>query len=81
MFLSKHLTCYNGNYYYQAKVPVDLKHHFSRTFIKKSLRTNNLSDAKKLLVAMEYKVHKAFTALRSGMLSDEIVSQMTLPLQ
>lgn len=80
MFLSKHLTCYNGNYYYQAKVPVDLKHHFSRTFIKKSLRTNNLSDAKKLLVAMEYKVHKAFTALRSGMLSDEIVSQILLEI-
>ncbi|MFZ4858339.1 MAG: DUF6538 domain-containing protein [Desulfuromonadaceae bacterium] len=73
MFLSKHLTCYNGYYYYQAKVPVDLKHHFSCTFIKKSLRTCILSEAKTLLVAMEYKIHKAFTALRSGMLSDDYI--------
>lgn len=76
MFLPKHLTCYNSYYYYQAKVPVDLRQYFLCTFIKKSLRTNNLSEAKTLLLAMDYKVHKAFTALRSGMLSDDHIKQV-----
>ena len=66
MSLPTHLTSYKGHYYYQIKVPVDLKHHFSCTFIKKSLRTTNLSDAKIQLVAMEYSVYKAFIALRTS---------------
>lgn len=76
MFLPKHLICYNGYYYYLAKVPVDLRQHFSCTFIKKSLRTKKLADAKTLLVAMQYRVYKAFTALRTGMLSDDLSRQV-----
>jgi hypothetical protein len=68
-----HLICYKNHFYYQTKVPVDLKKHFSCTFIKKSFHTKNLSDANKLLIAMEYEVCKAFTAIRTGMLSDELI--------
>jgi len=71
-----HLICYNNHFYYQAKVPVDLKQHFNCTFIKKSLKTSDLHHAKTMLVAMEYDIHKAFTMIRTGMLQDEMLRQV-----
>lgn len=76
MSLPTHLIRYNNHYYYQAKVPVDLRKHFCCTFIKKSLKTTDLSEAKTMLVSMEYNVHKGFTLLRTGMLSADIVRQV-----
>lgn len=70
-----HLICYKGHYYYQAKVPVDLKQYFKRTFIKKSLKTSDLREAKTMLAAMEYNIHRCFTLLRTGMLPDDIIRQ------
>lgn len=76
MSFPKHLICYNNHFYYQAKVPVDLKHHFSRTFIKKSLKTSDLREARTMLVAMEYMIHKAFTMIRTGMLPNDVIQQV-----
>ena len=81
MSFPAHLTRYKDHFYYQARVPVDLKVYFKSTFIKKSLRTTNLNDAKNLLVAMEYKVCKAFTALRTGMLSSHLVGLVVEDIQ
>jgi len=71
-----HLICYKNHFYYQAKVPVDLRKHFSCTFIKKSLKTSDLYHAKTLLVAMEYDIHKSFTMIRTGMLPEEMIRQI-----
>ena len=76
MSLPTHLICYNNHYYYQAKVPVDLKQYFCRTFIKKSLKTSDLREAKTMLASMEYNIHKGFTLLRTGMLPDDIIWQV-----
>ncbi|MDD2271116.1 MAG: site-specific integrase [Desulfuromonadaceae bacterium] len=76
MSLPTHLICYKSHYYYQAKVPVDLRKHFCCTFIKKSLKTTDLSEAKTMLVSMEYNVHRGFTLLRTGMLPADIVRQV-----
>ncbi len=76
MSLPTHLICYKKHYYYQAKVPVDLKKHFSCTFIKRSLKTSDLHQAKTLLVAMEYDIHRAYTMLRTGMLPEDIIRRV-----
>lgn len=73
MSLPAHLIRYNKRYYYQAKVPVDLRQHFACTFIKKSLKTADLHQAKTMLIAMEYHIHRSFTLLRTGMLPDDMV--------
>jgi len=74
--LPTHLIICKTHYYYQAKVPVDLKKYFACTFIKKSLKTTDLSEAKTMLIAMEYNIHRAFTLLRTGMLPDDIIRQV-----
>ncbi len=71
-----HLLRRNEHYYYKIKIPVDLQQHFPTPFISKSLRTTDLQEAKTILVAMEYRTHKVFTMLRTGMLSDDIAKQV-----
>jgi integrase len=66
----------NNRFYYKIRVPVDLRPHFPCDFIKKSLKTGELQSAKLLLVSMEYKIHRGFTMLRSGMLTDDLVKQV-----
>lgn len=68
-----HLIKVNNRFYYKVKVPVDLQNHFPCTFIKKSLKTPDLREAKTLLVAMEYSTHRSFTLLRTGMLPADTV--------
>ena len=65
-----HLLSRNGHFYYKIKVPLDLRQHFPLTFIKKSLKTTDLTTAKTMLVTQEYQVQRAFTLLRTGMLND-----------
>jgi hypothetical protein len=55
----------------KIKVPVDLQHYFPCTFIKQSLRTPILREAKTMLIAMEYNIHRGFTLLRTGMLDND----------
>ena len=71
-----HLLSRNGHFYYKIKVPVDLQQHFPYPFISRSLRTTDLQDAKTILVAMEYRTHKVFTMLRTGMLDGDMVEKL-----
>jgi len=71
-----HLLRRNEHYYYKIKVPVDLQQLFPSPFISKSLRTTDLQDAKTILVAMEYKTHRVFTMLRTGMLDGDMVTRL-----
>ena len=71
-----HILRRSGHYYYKIKVPVDLQQHFPTPFITKSLRTTDLNDAKTILVAMEYRTHRVFTMLRTGMLDGDMVTKL-----
>ena len=71
-----HLLRRSEHYYYKIKVPVDLQQHFPTPFITKSLRTTDLHDAKTILVAMEYRTHRVFTMLRTGMLDGDMVTRL-----
>lgn len=75
-----HLIKVNSRYYYKIKVPVDLQHYFPRLFVKKSLKTSDLREAKTMLAAMEYSTHRSFTLLRTGMLPPDIIVQMVAEL-
>lgn len=68
-----HLSCSSGYYYYRIKIPVDLKHLFPSTIIKKSLKTTDVKAARCMAVGMEYKVQQTFTMLRTGMLTDDLI--------
>jgi len=74
--MSDHLLCYKGYYYYRIKIPSDLKQYFPTSEFKQSLKTSDIKAARLLAVSMAYRVQQTFMLLRSGMLSDEIVSGM-----
>ena len=76
MLYPTHLIKINNRFYYKIKVPVDLKHHFPCTFIKKSLKTSDLRAAKTMMVAMEYNIHRSYALLRTGMLPDDIIRKV-----
>jgi len=71
-----YLLCLNGHFYFKITVPRDLKPHFPYPFIKKSLKTTDLSIAKAQLVTMEYQAKRVFTLLRSGMLDCDMVTKL-----
>ncbi|WP_136513741.1 site-specific integrase [Geomonas edaphica] len=71
-----HLISRNGHFYYKIKVPIDLQQHFPSTFIKKSLKTTDLSIARAQLATMEYQTMRIFTLLRSGVLDDYMVAKL-----
>lgn len=71
-----HLLRRNEHYYYKIKVPVDLQQYFPTPFITKSLKTTDLHDAKTILVAVEYRTHRVFTMLRTGMLDGDMVTRL-----
>ncbi|TWJ13683.1 DUF6538 domain-containing protein [Geobacter argillaceus] len=75
-----HLSCSSGYYYYRIKIPVDLKHLFPSTIIKKSLKTTDVKAARCLAVGMEYKVQQTFTMLRTGMLTDDLIRGLVAEL-
>ncbi len=64
--LSSHIYTRNGTFYYRADIPKDLKHLFAISEIKQSLKTKSPKDAKVLAVSLEYKIQKAFIALRTS---------------
>ena len=76
MSFPEHLIKVNNRFYYKIKVPVDLRQHFPCQFIKKSLKTCDLHSAKLMLVSMEYKIHRSFTLLRTGMLTEHVTKHV-----
>jgi hypothetical protein len=71
-----HLIRASNRFYYRIKVPTDLNKYFPCAFNKQSLRTPDLREAKTMMAAMEYKIHRSFTLLRTGMLPDDIAFQV-----
>ena len=45
----KYLFLLNGRYYFWMKVPKDLRSHFPSPWLKRSLKTDNLKNAKTLV--------------------------------
>lgn len=76
MSYPKHLICYKGHFYFKVRVPVDLRDHFPSDFIKKSLKTTQLSIAKSQLTTIEHETMRIFTLLRTGILEEEMVKQL-----
>jgi integrase len=74
MSVYKHLFCRNGHYYFRSKIPTDLLCYFPSNEIKKSLKTSDFKSALAVAASIRYKVQKAFTLLRSGMLQEEQVA-------
>lgn len=60
----------SGVWYYRQGIPRDLIKYFTRSEIKKSLRTRVYSSAKTLVKPLLHKTERVFTLLRSGMLDD-----------
>lgn len=76
-----HVFVRNDIYYYRANVPVDLRHHFSTTEIKQSLKTKDAKLAKVMASSLEYKVQQTFCMIRTGMLPDDMVRSLVCELQ
>lgn len=55
-------------YYFRCRIPSDLVATFPLAELRRSLRTTNLTQARKLLKAWCYKAEHTFTLMRSGML-------------
>jgi integrase len=55
-----------GTYYFRIRVPADVAHAYPRTEIKRSLRTKDLSDAKRRAAAMHAEVQDEFARLRQA---------------
>lgn len=71
MRFSSYLLCREGHFYFQIKVPADLRRVFSANLIKKSLRTSNSKDAALLVGTWTKRVLSAFALIRSGALNEE----------
>lgn len=71
-----HLIRRNGQYHYKIKVFVDLQQHFPCTFIYRSLKTTDLQEAKTILAGIEYRIHRVFTLLRTGILSEDMTKKV-----
>lgn len=74
MSAKPHLHHRNGHFYYRIKVPLDLRHSFQSSEIKKSLKTSDPSAAKEEAIILEYKVSRTFRLIRSGLLSDHQIA-------
>jgi integrase len=58
-------------YYFRCRIPSDLVATFPLAEIRRSLKTTNLTHARKLLKAWCYKAEHTFTLMRSGMLAQD----------
>ncbi|ABK98953.1 site-specific integrase [Pelobacter propionicus] len=81
--MSKHLFTRNGRYYFRQWFPLDLRPLFgNKTDIAKSLKTSNKKEALALAGGLQQKFSVAFTLIRTGLLSPEMLDGLmayTLP--
>ena len=75
-FIHKHVYLRNNIYYFRSDVPSDLTHYFPTSEVKRSLKTSDPCAAKLAALDMELKVQQAYTLLRVGILSDDIIQQV-----
>jgi len=73
----KYLIIFRGIFYYRQRIPLDLRPHFAnRDYIKRSLKTRQLKDAKTIAKMLTYKTEKLFFHMRSGMLSKKQIKEL-----
>lgn len=73
--MSKHLFTRNGRYYFRQWLPLDLRYLFgNKSDIAKSLKTSDKKEAITLSVGLQQKYRVAFTMIRTGSLSPEMVA-------
>lgn len=73
---SVHLLQRNGTFYFRVRIPADLKHHFQRNELKKSLRTKSLTSARRMVKLWGGRTEHIFTLMRSGMLTNTQIKQL-----
>ncbi|MGK2905520.1 MAG: DUF6538 domain-containing protein, partial [Desulfuromonadales bacterium] len=71
-----HLYRVGVTWYFRIRFPADLKHHFRRDEIKRTLKTKTLTSAKQLLKLWAAETERIFTVIRTGMLTDAQVKQL-----
>ncbi|KAA0891647.1 site-specific integrase [Oryzomonas rubra] len=76
MFINKHILLRNGFFYYRVVIPNDLKQLFPLREIKQSLGTKDRKIAECHAFGIESKVQQAFSILRSGVFSQDTLSQL-----
>ena len=61
----------NHTYYFRCRIPSDLLAMFPLKELRRSLKTESLTQARKLLKTWSYKAEHTFTLMRSGMMTSE----------
>lgn len=69
--MSSYLLKYKDNYYFRIWIPLDVRHHFSSTEIKRSLHTRNFKLAKSQASLWLGKAEQVFITLRANVLDLE----------
>lgn len=72
----EHVYLRNGIYYFRIDIPNDLAHYFPVTEVKRSLKTRDPDAAKIAANRLELKALRAYTLLRFGTLSEDMVKQV-----
>jgi methionyl-tRNA synthetase len=80
MLLNRHILFRNGYYYYRHVIPNDLKGLIPFREIKQSLKTNNRTIAECQALIIEGNVQRVFSLIRSGIASQETISQLLEPI-
>jgi hypothetical protein len=65
----------NSYYHFRLWVPEDIRHHFKRKEITKSLRTKSFHQANILVKPLLFKLETIFMQIRSGMMTDDQIQQ------
>lgn len=63
-------------YYFQCRIPADVKRHFPCTQIKKSLKTSNRKYATSLVKVLTAKTERVFFMARSGLLTAKVIESL-----
>jgi hypothetical protein len=71
-----HLVLRGNLYYFQCRVPGDLKHFFPGIQIRKSLKTGNRKHALTLVKGLIAKTERIFFMARSGILTPKLIKHL-----
>jgi len=74
--LSSGLVQRGSKFYYQCRIPSDVKQYFPCTQIKKSLKTTNRKQAATLVKVLAAKTEKLFFMARSGLLTAKVIKSL-----
>lgn len=71
-----YLVSRNGHFYFRAWIPIDIRIHFNRKEIWKSLKTTYLKHAKTLAKDLAARADKLFMVIRTGILTDDQIKTL-----